>query len=189
VSREHDGPRIPLNVHYYEPLARKVMHPSAWAYYSARADDEVTLRREREAHERLRPVPRVLRGVDHADTSTAVLGTPIRAPIMFAPTGVQALAHPERECATARAAGEAGALMAVSTVSSRRLEGLSAPATGPLWFQLYVYEGARQFVEALVRRAEGAGFEVRDPRADGRLPSVGQKGTLRARRGWAAPRR
>jgi isopentenyl diphosphate isomerase/L-lactate dehydrogenase-like FMN-dependent dehydrogenase len=158
VSREHDGPRIPLNVHDYEPLARKVMHPSAWAYYSAGASDEVTLRREREAFERLRLVPRVLRGVDHADTSTTVLGTPIRAPIMVAPTGVQALAHPEGERATARATGEAGTLMAVSTVSSRRLEDVSAAATGPLWFQLYVYEGARHFAEALVRRAEGAGY-------------------------------
>jgi len=149
---------VPLNVQDYEPLARELMHPSAWAYYSAGAGDEVTLRREREAFERLRLVPRVLRGVGQADTSTAVLGTPVRAPIMVAPTGVQGLAHPEGECATARAVGEAGTLMAVSTVSSRRLEDVSAAAGGPLWFQLYVYEGARQFAEALVRRAEDAGY-------------------------------
>ncbi|HEV2092435.1 MAG TPA: alpha-hydroxy-acid oxidizing protein [Rubrobacter sp.] len=82
------------------------MHPSAWAYLSAGAGDEVTLRREREAFDRLRLVPRVLRGVDRADTSTATLGTPVRAPIMVAPTDVRGLAHPEGECATARAAGE-----------------------------------------------------------------------------------
>ena len=134
------------------------MHPSAWAYYSAGAGDEVTLRREREAFDRLRLVPRVMRGVGRADTSTAVLGTPIRAPIMVAPTGVQGMAHPEGECATARAAGEAGTLMALSTVSSRRLEDVSAATAGPLWYQLYVYEGARDFAEALVRRAENAGY-------------------------------
>ena len=134
------------------------MHPSAWAYYSAGAGDEVTLRWEREAFDRLRLVPRVLRGVDRADTSTAVLGTPVQAPIMFAPTGVQGLAHPEGECATARGAGEAGTLMAVSTVSSRRLEDVSAATVGPLWFQLYVHEDARHFAGALVRRAEGAGY-------------------------------
>ncbi|QIN80580.1 alpha-hydroxy-acid oxidizing protein [Rubrobacter marinus] len=134
------------------------MHPAAWAYYSAGAGDEVTLRRERDAFEKLLLVPRVLRGVDHADTSASVLGAPIRAPIMVAPTGVQGLAHPEGECATARGAGEAGTLMAVSTVSSRRLEDVAAAATGPLWFQLYVYEGARPFAETLVRRAERAGY-------------------------------
>ena len=48
--------------------------------------------------------------------------------------------------------------MAVSTVYSRRLEDVSAAATGPLWFQLYIYEGARHFAEALVRRAEGARY-------------------------------
>ena len=118
----------------------------------------MTLRREREAFDRLRLVPRVMRGVGRADTSTAVLGTPIRAPIMVAPTGVQGMAHPEGECATARAAGEAGTLMALSTVSSRRLEDVSAATAGPLWYQLYVYEGARDFAEALVRRAENAGY-------------------------------
>jgi len=158
VSRGHDGPRLPPTVQDYEHLAREIMHPSAWAYYSAGAGDEVTLRREREAFDRLRLVPRVLRGVDRADTSTAVLGTPVQAPIMFAPTGVQGLAHPEGECATARGAGEAGTLMAVSTVSSRRLEDVSAATVGPLWFQLYVHEDARHFAGALVRRAEGAGY-------------------------------
>jgi isopentenyl diphosphate isomerase/L-lactate dehydrogenase-like FMN-dependent dehydrogenase len=158
VSGEHNAPQLPLNVRDYEPLARRLMNPSAWAYFSAGVGDEVTLRREREAFERLRLVPRVLRGVGRADTSTAVLGTRIRAPIMVAPTGVQGLAHPEGECATARAAGGAGSLMAVSTGSSRRIEDVSAATTGPLWFQLYVYEGARHFAEALVRRAEDAGY-------------------------------
>jgi len=58
--------------------------------------------------------------------------------------------------------------MAVSTVYSRRLEDVSAAATGPLWFQLYIYEGARHFAEALVRR-------VRGHRASGRLPRWGRK--------------
>lgn len=158
LSGGQERPPAPLNVLEYEALAREVMHPSAWAYYSAGAEDEVTLRTEREAFDRLRLVPRVLRGVDRADTSTAVLGTRVRAPIMVAPTGVQGLAHPEGECATARAAGEAGTLMAVSTVSSRRLEDIAAATAGPLWFQLYVYEDSRRFAERLVRRAEAAGY-------------------------------
>ena len=153
-----DGPRMPLNVNDYEPLAKEMMHPSARAYFFAGPGEEVTLRREREAFDPLRLVPRVLRGVDHADTSTAVLGTPIRVPIMVAPTGVQGLAHPEGECATALAAGEAGTLMTVSTVSSRRLGDVPVATAGPLWFQIYVYERASHFAEALVRRAENAGY-------------------------------
>ena len=143
MARSSDKHPDPLNVHDYERLAREIMHPAAWAYYSAGADDEVTMRAEREAFERLRLVPRALRGVDRAETATTVLGTPVRAPIMVAPTGVHGLAHPEGECATARAAGEAGTLMVVSTGSSRGLEEIAAAAKGPLWFQLYVYKGAR----------------------------------------------
>lgn len=149
----------PVNVHDYEALARKAMHPAAWAYLSAGAGDETTLRENRAAFERMRLMPRVLRGVDSADLRTTVLGTPVEAPILVAPMGVHGLAHPEGECATARAAGSAGTLMTVSTASSRSLEETSASATGPLWFQLYVYR-SRPFAERLVRRAEQAGYRV-----------------------------
>lgn len=52
----------PINVHDYERLARERLSPAAWAYYSSGADDEVTLREERAAFERLRFLLRVLRG-------------------------------------------------------------------------------------------------------------------------------
>ena len=147
----------PINVHDYERLARERMDPAAWAYYSDGADDGVTLREERAAFGRLEILPRVLRGVVSPDLGTTLLGTPVRAPIAVAPTGVQGMAHPEGECATARAAGAAGTLMAVSTVSSRSPEEIAASATGPLWFQLYVYQ-SREFAERLTRRAERAGY-------------------------------
>ncbi len=104
-------------------------------------------------------LPRVLRGVDKADLRTTVLGTAVDAPILVAPMGVHGLAYPEGECATARAAGSAGTLMGVSTASSRSLEEISASATGPLWFQLYVYR-SRPFAQRLVRRAERAGYRA-----------------------------
>ena len=160
MDRGCDGRPKSLNLHDYERLARDLIHPAAWVYYSGGADDEVTLRAERDAFERLRLVPRVLRGVERAETAATVLGTTIKAPIMVAPTGVHGMAHPEGECATARAAGQAGTVMAVSTGSSRRLEDIAAAATGPKWFQLYVYRNARAFAEALVRRAESAGYEA-----------------------------
>lgn len=146
----------PISVLDYEPLARERMHPAAWAYLCAGAEDEVTLRENRAAFERLRLVPRVLRGVSAPDLRTTVLGTPVEAPVLVAPMGVHGLAHPGGECASARGAGEAGTLMAVSTVSSRSIEEVSACATGPLWFQLYVYR-SRGLAERLVRRAERAG--------------------------------
>ena len=150
----------PINVHDHERLARERLSPGAWAYYCGGSDDEATLREERAAFERLRLLPRVLRGVSGADLRTTVLGTPVRMPILVSPAALHALAHPEGELATARAAGEAGTLMALSTVTTRSLEEVAAVATGPLWFQLYVYRGARDLAEGLVHRAERAGYRA-----------------------------
>ena len=119
----------PINVHDYKRIARSAWTP-AWAYFAGGADDEVTLREGRAAFERLRLVPRVLRGVG-ADLRTTVLGSEVRAPILVAPTGVHGFAHPEAEVATARAVSDAGSLMAVSTVSTRALEEIAAAATAP----------------------------------------------------------
>ena len=148
----------PVNVHDYERIARERLGPGAWAYYSGGADDEVTFARNRASFEELRLLPRVLRGVGAADTRATVLGSPVSAPVLVAPMAVQGLARPEGERATARAAGGAGTVMALSTVATRSLESVAEVATGPLWFQLYVYRGARDLAEDLVRRAERAGY-------------------------------
>jgi 4-hydroxymandelate oxidase len=150
----------PINVRDYERLARERLSPDAWAYYASGADDEVTLREERAAFERLRILPRVLCSVSHAYPGTTVLGAPVSMPILIAPTVLHGLAHPEGECATARASGEAGTIMALSTVATRSLEEVAAAPAGPLWFQLYVYRGARDLAERLVRRAERAGYRA-----------------------------
>lgn len=60
---------------------------------------------------------------------------------------MQCMAHDTGECATAAAAAKAGALMALSSLSTTPLEDV-AKAGGPgcvRWFQLYVYKvGGRQ---------------------------------------------
>ncbi len=149
----------PINVEEYEALARERMEPAAWDYYAGGSGDEVTLRANREAFSRLRLRPRMLVDVSTVDLRTTALGTPVAMPIFVAPMAYHRLADPEGETATARAAGAAGALMAVSTHSTRGLEEIADAATGPLWFQLYVYKD-RTVSEALVRRAENAGYRA-----------------------------
>jgi len=93
------------------------------------------------------------------DLSTTVLSIPISMPIMVAPMAMHCLAHPEGECATAQAAGRANTLMVASTTATRSLEEIAQEASGPLWFQLYVYPSL-QFAEKLVHRAEEAGYRA-----------------------------
>jgi 4-hydroxymandelate oxidase len=146
----------PINIFELEARARERMELQSFDYYASGAHDEVTLRANRAAFERLAIAYRVLVDVSQRDLATTVLGMPVAMPMLVAPTAFHCLATPEGEVATARAAGAAGTAMILSTLSTRPVETVVAAATGPVWFQLYVYRD-RGATEALVRRAEAAG--------------------------------
>lgn len=169
----------PINVAEYEALARKKLHPAAWDFYSAGAEDEVTLLRNRVAFERITLRPRVLVDASGISLAATVLGTPVSMPLLAAPTAMHGLADPEAECATARGIGHAGTLMVASSESTCSLEEIASAATGPLWLQLYIYH-ERHFGEALVRRAEEAGCRAIVLTVD--APVWGQKD--RSARSW-----
>ena len=149
----------PINVSDYEALAAARVEPAAWDYYRGGAEDEVSLHANRSAFERIRLRPRMLVDVSTRELRTTVLGTPVSMPILVAPTAYHCLACEEGECATAQAAGVAGTVMVISTLATRSIEEVARAATGPLWFQLYVYRD-RGVSETLVRRAEAAGCKA-----------------------------
>jgi 4-hydroxymandelate oxidase len=103
--------------------------------------------------------PSVLVDVRKRNLATGVLGQQIRLPVMLAPVGTHKWAHPAGELASVRAAGRAGTVMVVSTSSSFSLEEIAEQASGPVWFQLYYFPD-RGLTEALVRRAEAAGYSA-----------------------------
>lgn len=125
-------------------------------YYAGGAHDEVTLRENRAAFERIRLRYRVLRDVSTRDLSTELLGQRISFPVVIAPTAFQQLAAKEGELATARAAARANTIMVLSTLSTFSIEEVAREAAGRLWFQLYVYRD-REVTRELVARAEAAG--------------------------------
>jgi isopentenyl diphosphate isomerase/L-lactate dehydrogenase-like FMN-dependent dehydrogenase len=148
----------PINVLEYEALAQARIEAAAWNYYASGSDDEVTLRANRAAFERIQLRPRMLVDVSTCDTNTTVLGTPVSLPVLIAPTAFHCLAHPEGECATAQGAGQAGTVMVASTSSTRSLEEIARAASGPLWFQLYFHNYSN--AQELVNRATTAGYRA-----------------------------
>src|ERR687885_507623 len=78
-----------------EALAREVMEPGAFDFIAGGAEDEVTLRRNREDFERIVLRPRVLEDVSSVDTSTTVLGAPVSLPVLLAPTAGHKLCCPD----------------------------------------------------------------------------------------------
>ncbi|MEX1367302.1 MAG: alpha-hydroxy acid oxidase [Nannocystaceae bacterium] len=149
----------PINLFEYEARARAGLAGPAFDYYVSGAHDELTLRDNRAAYERLRLAYRVLVDVSERDLTTTVLGTPIEVPLLVAPTAFHRMAHPDGELATVRAAGSAGTIMILSSLSTTAVEEVVAAASGPVWFQLYVYRD-RAATEGLIARAEAAGCEA-----------------------------
>lgn len=139
----------------FEASAHGHMEHMAWEYINSGAADEITLRWNREAFEKIKLNPRVLQDIGKIDTRTRLLGQELAFPILLAPTALHRLAHPDGELATARGAGNAGATMMLSTMSSTAVEQVTAAATQPVWFQLYIQRD-RGFTRDLVQRAEAA---------------------------------
>ncbi len=148
----------PINLKDYEVLAETHMERPNWDYYQGGSDDEVTLRANRSAFEHLWLRPRVLRDVSTCDLGTSVLGIPVSMPVLAAPSAAHGLAHAEAECATAQGVGLARTLMTLSTDSTRSMEDVARCASGPLWYQLYIY--TFEEAEGLVKRAEAAGYRA-----------------------------
>ncbi len=146
-----------INLLELETLAEQRLPRMAYDYFAGGAEDEVTLRENRAAFERIALRPRMLVDVSVIDTSTTVLGQRVAAPMLIAPMAMQRLGHPEGELATARGAGAAETIMVVSTFATTTLEEVAAAASGPLWFQLYANKD-REITRALVERAKAAGY-------------------------------
>ncbi|MCG8421729.1 MAG: alpha-hydroxy-acid oxidizing protein [Proteobacteria bacterium] len=145
-----------INIMDFARLARERMNPPSWEYYASGADDEVTLRANRDALARIALHYRVLVDVSQRSLATRVVGQEISMPLIIGPAGFHKLAHPDGEVATASAAGRAGTVMVLSTMSNTPVEDVMVRATGPIWFQLYVYRD-RGITRGLVERVEAAG--------------------------------
>lgn len=138
-------------------IARRRTPRAVFDYVDGAAEDEVSLRRAKEAFGRVQFSPSVLRDVSLVDTSTTVLGQPARLPLVLAPTGFTRMMHHEGEVAVARAAAAAGIPYTLSTMGTTSIEDVAAAAPGGAnWFQLYLWKD-REASSELVERAARSG--------------------------------
>jgi lactate 2-monooxygenase len=154
-----ETPGFPVGWRDLEAAAYAAMTPQARGYVGGAAGGEDTMRANREAFDRWRILPRMLRGIPaQRDLSTTVLGTTMPAPVLLAPVGVLEIVHPDKELAVARAAAALGVPMILSTAAASTMEDVAAVA-GPRWYQLY-WPKSRELAASFVQRAEKAGYEA-----------------------------
>ncbi|RZC45416.1 hypothetical protein C5167_038367 [Papaver somniferum] len=83
------------NVSEYEAIAKEKLPKMIFDYYASGAEDQWTLKENRNAFSRILFRPRILIDVSKIDMTTTILGFKISMPIMIAPTAMQKMAHPE----------------------------------------------------------------------------------------------
>jgi len=162
----------PINVADYLGEAAATVDPSVWCYFEGGAGDEVSLRANEAAFGRWRFRPRMLVDVSEISLETTLLGTSVAMPLGVAPFAMQSLLVPKGECATARAARTAGALMTVSTLTTCTHAEIAAASDGPRWLQLYVVRDRQQTLDHIAEARE-SGYTAVVLTVD--LPYVGRR--------------
>ena len=144
-------------------MARRRLPRAMFDFIDGAAEDEITLRANRDAFERLRLRPRVLVDVSVLDTRTELLGAAAPLPLAVSPTGMSGVAWPKAELEIARAAARRGVPYTLATPACASIEEVAREVGeklgGRLWFQLYVLRHA-EILEKLIARALAAGYEA-----------------------------
>lgn len=157
-SRSVASPRV-VCVEDLRRLARKRLPRAVFDYLDGGAEGEATLRENCRVFENVTFRPRHAVVVPECSLRTRVLGFDLSLPFMLAPVGYSRLMHRGGEVAAARAAGQAGTVYMLSTISSHQLEDVKAASTAPVFYQLYLL-GGRAAAEAGIERARTAGFSA-----------------------------
>lgn len=165
--------------------ARRRLPRVVFDYLDGGAGDEVTLERNLAALRAIELHPRVLTDVSKIDTATTVLGEPVALPVLCAPMGLTGLLHPAGEVALARAVHATGSVCVLAAMGSCPVEEVAAAATGPLWFQAYIWRD-RGLLLQMLQRARDAGIGVLVLTVD--VPCAGNRDRDR-RNGFSIPPR
>ncbi|KAJ7169121.1 glyoxylate dehydrogenase [Mycena crocata] len=149
-----------LNLHDFEAVARAVLPDKAWAYYSSASDDEIAIRENRAAYQRVWFLPRILRDVTSVDFSTTILGQRSSLPIYISATALGKLGHPDGELNLTRAAAKHNIIQMIPTLASCSFDEIinASQPNQPLFLQLYVNRD-REVTKKYVQHAERRGVK------------------------------
>ena len=145
-----------LSLHDFEAAARRRLPRPIFGYIAGAAEDNASLRDNREAFGEYGFATRVLRDVSRRSQAVELFGQRYASPFGIAPMGISALSTYRGDLVLARAAQRAGIVSIMSGTSLIPMEEVAreSPAT---WFQAYL-PGDQERIDALVDRVARAGF-------------------------------
>ncbi|UWP85519.1 alpha-hydroxy acid oxidase [Dactylosporangium fulvum] len=148
-----------VTIEDYRRIAKRRLPRFVFDYVDGAAGDELTMRDNIDAFQKIRLYPNQQVDVSRRSTATTVLGRQVEMPVLLAPTGLQRLVHRRADLEVAAAAGRAGVPFVVSASTAFTIEEIAANATGDLWIQIYPWRD-RAAVEHVVKRALDAGYST-----------------------------
>lgn len=140
-------------------MARRRLPRMAFDYIDGGADREWTLRENCRAYEQVLFRPRSAVATKSCNLGATVLGTTIDMPFLLGPVGSSRMFYPRGEERAASAAGDAGTIYTLSTLSGCRLEDVKAATACDAWYQLYLV-GGRDIALGGINRAKAAGYKA-----------------------------
>ena len=152
------APRV-VNIDDLRLLAKRRLPRMVFDYIDGGADRETTLKENCAAFDRIMFRPRSAVATKTVDLKTTVLDHTIDLPFLLAPVGSSRMFYPRGEELAAKAAGKAGTLYTLSTLSGCRLEDVKAATSGPAWYQLYLV-GGHDVAKKAIARAKAAGYSA-----------------------------
>jgi isopentenyl diphosphate isomerase/L-lactate dehydrogenase-like FMN-dependent dehydrogenase len=143
----------PVSLHEIEEIAKNKIHKLAYDFIAGGVEDELTLRANREALNRIYLRPRVMVDVSEVDPSVELLGKKLDFPILLAPTGGKNLVIPDADRIAAQGAAATKALYVVASGGwMQKLEGNT-----PVWWQNTIGQSTKTAAQGYARRSEDSG--------------------------------
>ena len=150
-----DPPGV-VNVADLRDAAKKRLPRVVFDYIDGGADAEWTMRENSRVFDDVLFRPRSAVATTSVDLRTTVLGATIEVPFLLAPVGSSRMFYPRGEEVAARAAGDAGTIYALSTLSGCAVRDVKTATRGPVWYQLYLI-GGRDVALGGIERAKSCG--------------------------------
>ena len=151
-----------VNVADLRVIASQRAHKMVFDYLDGGADDEISLRRNRDAYTTHELQFRVLQGLQPPlDLSTTLLGRKVQIPFFACPTAANQMFHHQGERVVAEVANEYGALYSMSSLSTESIPAIadSHSAQLPKVLQLYLWKD-REIVRDVLQEAKEHGFHA-----------------------------
>lgn len=148
------------NIEDLREIARRRLPHGVFEYLDRGTEDDVSLRNNRTAFERIGLRPRVLVDVSKRSQEVTLFGQSIKMPVVIGPTGFGGLCAYQGEVALAKAAAAAEVPYVLGAASLTAMEKVMDQSEGArLWFQITMWPD-RELCHTLVERARVAGFQA-----------------------------